>query len=368
MARRKPASRSGRRLIAAAGLILLIGAAFFASFRSPHAQVSANVVTTAMTFEYYPIEATPTLGAEVPLLAGAALEELGVGSFETLTVPSGTLSVRDSDDQPWKVVPSSGPVFVIGGDGDSAQAIFPGVTIERWAFGNDPTVALGFPGGQPVLRALVQGKGIDLFFDAGESVEFECQMCRIETLDVAPVRKVQVSGLNRVALKASSRTRMVLNATPGPGAFGNQNFRMARIRFCGGKGREPASTIVDGSVTFPATGEVHSLAGQAGATSPAGFLRLTAEETFSVTALRVADVKGQRALDVQFEGLAHSAEKPAACDGRATPFQPSYLEVLKRQPVVLATSAALALLFGWLGLFDQLKDLWGRIRGKEADK
>jgi hypothetical protein len=364
MARRKPAPQSGRRLMAVAGLLLLIGAALFASFRRPHAPVSANVVATAVTFEYHPIEAEPTGGPEVPLLAGAPLQELAVRSFESLTAASGILSLREADDQPWKGVQGSGPI-VIRGNGDSAQAIFPGVTIERWGFGGHPTVSLEFPGGQPILRALVEGKGIDLFFDAGESIEFECQLCRIDGLDqegVARVRQVRLSGLNQVALKASSRSIMVLNATPPPSGFGGQRFRLSDVRFCGGKGREPESTVVSGSVTFPETGDVHTLAGPAGANS--SFLRLTAEASFVVTSLRVVDVKGRSALDLQFDGLAHSAEMPPACDARAAQFQPSYFDVLSHKPVIKGASGALAILLLWLGFFDTFQNLWTRIRGK----
>ena len=353
--------------MAAAGLALLIGAAFYSSFYRPHAQVSADVVATAVKFEYHPPPAEPAGGPEVPLLAGATLEELGVRSFETLTVSSGTVSVRDSDDQPWSVVQPTGPI-VIGGDSPSAQAIFPRVAIERWAFASNPTISLEFPGGQPVLRALIEGKGIDLFFDAGESVEFECQSCRIGALEVAPMRQVKLSELNNVALKASSQSTMVLNVTSGLGEVKGQRFRLSHVRFCGGKGRVPESTLVSGSVTFRDTGDVHSLDGQAGVDNPAGFLRVTAEEAFSATALRAVDVNGLSALGLTFDGLAHRAEMSEACDASGEQFQPSLFNVLSHRPVVVATSAAFAILFGWLALFDQLKGLWGRLFGKEADK
>lgn len=370
MARRKPAPGRGRRVMSAAALAVLIAAAFFASFYHPPAELRANVVATALRFVYHPAGQEPTGGPEVALLAGAPFEELSVRSFDTLTAPSAILSVRDAADQPWKVVQSSGPLVIASYDRD-AKAIFPGVTIERWGFDGQPTVTLEFPGGQAVLRALIEGKDIELFFDAGESIEFECQLCRIDGLDqegAAPAREVKLSELNQVALKASSRSSMILNATPGPKGFGSQRFRISQPWFCGGKGREPESSVLSGAVRFGETGRVHDLAGQASANRPAGVLRLVPDDTFSVMALGAVDLNGRSALDVQFDGLARRAELSAACDVSGAPFQPSFSEVLAHTPVVATPYAALTILFGWLALYDKVQGLWGRMRGKEADK
>jgi hypothetical protein len=349
--------------------VALIAAALYGRVRHPPAEVSANVVTSALRFVYHPVaEGAP--GPEKPLLSGAPLETLSVRSFDTLTASTGVLSVRNSAKEPWTVIRNTGPIVIRSKD-STTKAIFSGSTIERWRFGQAPAVTLEFVNRQPMLHAVLEGKDVNLFFDAGESIEFQCQLCLVEGVDQnAPslARQMKLSELNQIAPMATSRTTMILDILPGTEGLGSQRFRMSQPLFCGGQGPELESSVVSGTVKFPRSGREQELVGQASANREDGVLRLLPSSTFVVTALSVVPEKTRRALEVQFDGLAHTAELSARCGSGGRNFLPSVSEVLANTPVVATPYAALLILFGWLGLYDQVQGLWKRVRGKEDAK
>jgi len=360
-------------LLSAAALVALIAAALYGSLHHPPAEVKVTMAVTALRFLYHPVPENDPPGLEKPLLSGAPLRVLSVRSFDTLTAFSGVLSVRDSARDPWTVVQTPAPIEIRSKDA-STKAIFSGGAVQRWRLGELPTVTLEFINQQPILHATFEGKDINLFFEAGESIEFQCQLCVIAGVDQqAPSRprEMKLSEMKH-APRASSQRTLVLDAVPGPAGFGVQRFRMSQPWFCGGQQAEAESSIVSGSVTFQQTGRVHTLSGRASVNRPGGVLRLIPDSDFVVTDLGVEDVGSEKrkesVLKLQFDGLARRAELPANCYSSGPTFQPSFSEVLAATPVVAAPYAALVLLFGWLATYDKVRGLWKRVRDKGDDK
>jgi hypothetical protein len=369
MARRKTALQRRRRLISAVLFIALVAAAIYGTYYHPPAEVKVEVVVRALRFLYHPAPEGPNPGKEAPLLAGVSFDALSVRSFDTISAQVGILSVRDSADQPWKMVQAA-PVMIRSKD-TFTKAIFSGGTIKRWRFKQLPTVMLEFTNRQPVLHALIEGQDIELFFDAGDSIEFQCQLCLIEGVDgeaSSRPRQMRLSELNQVPPKASSHSTMTLDAIPGPGGFGAQRFSMSRPWFCGGPGPEHESSVVSGNVTFTQTGRVQQVVGQSSANRPGGVLRLIPDNTFAVTALGVVDLKDGKALDLQFDRPARRAELASNCESSGSTFQPSLSEVLAHTWFVATPYTAFLLLLGWLSVYDQVGGVWKRFRGKENGK
>ena len=371
MARRKPKQNRARfRMMAIGALAFLLAAAFYTTTRHPPAKLEARVVATELRFEYHPIPAGQNTGPEVPLLAGEPLADLSVRSFERLTAPTGALSVRPDADAPWEDVQQSGPIVITGQQGLPAKADFRDVTIKGWQFKSNPTIALRIPDEQadPSVRAVVDGQDVELAFGGGQSIEFECQLCRIQGLpeDAPPVRQMKISGLDYAALTATSTTTMILDATAGPRGFGKQRFRMSRPWLCGGPGVSPESSVVKGTVEFPDAGTSHTLTGDVSRTS--NVLRLTDEDEFTVTGLRAVREEGGSALDFAFEGLARRAEMSGACNNAGTSLQPSLYDVLAHSRIVVVILTALGVFLAWLGFFDTLHGVWGRVKNAGGKK
>jgi hypothetical protein len=359
-----------------AALVLLLAAAFYTTTRYPPAQLNADVTATELRFRYHPIEEGRTGGPEVPLLAGEPLADFSVRSFERLTAPAGTLSVRPDENAPWEEIQTSGPIVITSVRGSPAKADFKDVAIKDWQFEGDPDVALRIAdvNAEPAVRAVVESPHIELHFGGGQSVEFECQLCRIEGRNeaVPAVRQVRIANLDYAALTASSSQTMVLDVTPGRRGFGKQRFRMSRPWLCGGAGVSPESSVVKGTVKFPDAGTSHALTGEVSGSS--SVLRLTDDDEFSVIDLRaVREKKGSApdltsALAFVFEGRAKRAEVSAACNAAGRSIQPSLYKALENSRIVVVTTTAFFVFFGWLGFFDKLRGLWDRVRKADAKK
>jgi len=371
MARRKSRRQRARyRPVAIGGLLFLLATAFYTTTRYPPARLHAHVVATELRFEYHPIPPGQTTGPEVPLLAGEPFADFSVRSFERLVAPTGSLSVRPDSDAPWEAVQQSGPVVITGQKGLPAKADFKDVTIKGWQFKGNPTIALRIPDEQaePSVRAVIDGQDIELAFGDGQSLEFECQLCRIEgrNEDAPLVRQMRLSNLDYTALTATSTTTMLLDIAAGSRGFGRQRFRMSRPWLCGGPGVSPESSVLKGTVEFPDAGISHTLTGAVNASS--SVLRLTDEDEFMVTALRAVREESGSALDVTFEGLAQRAEMSGTCNTAGTSVQPSLYAALAHSRIVVVISTALGVFLAWLALFDTLHGVWSRVKNADGKK